>query len=104
MHIFNKHDENFKIKYIFNYQMPYPNIKKMDDLINSKSKPLHSINIWIKNINNEVNDLHLTISITNTINFEHCDLQSDFGINHVMDQTKNHNLKKLKISQNHHIP
>jgi hypothetical protein len=34
----------------------HKNIKKMDDSIESKSKPLHSTNIWINNINNEVND------------------------------------------------
>jgi len=47
MHILNKHDEISKIKSIFNYQMPYPNTKKLDDLIDSKSKPLHSTNISI---------------------------------------------------------
>ncbi len=76
----------------------------MDNSINSKSKPLHSTNIWINNIDNEINDPHPTVLVTNTINFEHYDLQSDFVINHVMDQTKNHNLKKMKISQNYHIP
>jgi hypothetical protein len=48
--------------------MPYPNTKKMDDSIDSKSNPLHSINIWINDISNEVNDPHPTIPITNTIN------------------------------------
>jgi len=61
----------------------------MDASINWKSKPLHSTNIWINNIGNEVNDPHPTISIINTINFEHYDLRSDFVINHVMYQTKN---------------
>jgi hypothetical protein len=46
--------------------MPYPNTKEMDDSIDSKSKPLHSINIWIDDINNEVNDSCPIISITNT--------------------------------------
>jgi hypothetical protein len=30
--------------------MPYPNTKEIDDSIDSKSKPLCSINIWIDNI------------------------------------------------------
>jgi hypothetical protein len=58
--------------------MPYPNIKKMDELIDSKSKPLHSTNIRTNNIDDEVNDPHLTIPITNIINIEHYDLQSNF--------------------------
>jgi hypothetical protein len=74
--------------------MAYLSIKKLDDSINSKSKPLHSTNIWINNINYEVNDSHPTIPITNTINFEHYNLQFDFVINHVMDQTKNENITK----------
>ncbi len=48
----------------------------MDDSIDSKSKPLHSTNIWIDNIN----DPHFTIPIRNTINIEHYDLQSNFVI------------------------
>ncbi len=52
----------------------------MDDSINSKSKPLHSINIWIEDINNEVNDPHPTIIITNAINIEQYDLWSNFVI------------------------
>jgi hypothetical protein len=54
--------------------MPYPNIEKMDDSINSKSKPLRSIDIWTNNMDNEVNDPHLRIHVTNTINVEHYDL------------------------------
>jgi hypothetical protein len=54
--------------------MPYLNIEKMDDSSNSKSKPLHSTNILINNIDNEINDPHPTIPKTNTINFEHYDL------------------------------
>ncbi len=54
--------------------MPYPNIKKMDESIDSKSKPLHSTNIWTNDIDNEVNDQHPTILVTNTINIEHYDL------------------------------
>jgi hypothetical protein len=46
----------------------------MGDLIYSKSKPLRSTNIWIDNIDNEVNDPHPIIHITNTINIEHYDL------------------------------
>jgi hypothetical protein len=53
--------------------MPYPNIKEMDDSIDSKSKPLCSTNIWTNHINNEINYPHLTIPITNTINIEHYD-------------------------------
>jgi hypothetical protein len=54
--------------------MPYPNIKEMDDSINSKSKPLHSTNIWSNDIDNEINDSHPIILVTNTINIEHYDL------------------------------
>ncbi len=68
-----QHDEILKIKSIFNHQMPYLNIKEMDDSIDLKSKPLRSINIWT-NIDNEVNDPHFTILATNTINIEHYDL------------------------------
>jgi hypothetical protein len=60
--------------------MPYPNIKEIDDSIDSKSKPLRSINIWTNDIDNEANDPCLTIHVTNTINIEHCDLQFDFII------------------------
>ncbi len=54
--------------------MPYPNTKKMDDWIDSKSKPLCSTNIWINDIDNEVNDPRHTIPITKKINIEHNDL------------------------------
>jgi hypothetical protein len=54
--------------------MPYSNTKEMDDLIDSKSKPLHSINIWTNEIDNEVNDPCPTIPVTNIINIEHYDL------------------------------
>jgi len=54
--------------------MPYPNTKKMDDLIDSKLKPLCSTNIWIDNIDNEINDPHPTIPITKKINIECYDL------------------------------
>ncbi len=60
--------------------MPYPNIEKMDDLIYSKSKPLHLTSIWIDNIGNEINDSHPIIPITNIINIEHYDLWSNFVI------------------------
>jgi len=60
--------------------MPYPNTKKLDDLIDSKSKPLHSTNISIDDIDNEVNDPHPTIFVTNIINIEHYDLRSNFVI------------------------
>ncbi len=38
-----QHDEIFKIKFIFNYQMSYPDTKEMDDSIDSKSKPLRQL-------------------------------------------------------------
>jgi hypothetical protein len=53
--------------------MPNPNTKKMNDSIYSKSKPLHPVNIWNDDINNEVNDSHPTIPIINIINIEHYD-------------------------------
>jgi hypothetical protein len=59
--------------------MSYPNTKELDDSIGSKSKPLHSINIWFDNIDNEINDPHPTILVTN-INIEHYYLQFDFVI------------------------
>ncbi len=46
----------------------------MDDSIDSKSKPLCSINILVDDINNEINDPHLTNFVINTINIEHYDL------------------------------
>jgi hypothetical protein len=46
----------------------------MDDSIDSKSKPLHSTNIWIDDVNNEINDPHPTIFVINTINIEHYNL------------------------------
>jgi hypothetical protein len=52
----------------------------MDDSIDSKSKLLRSTNIWINDIDNEIDDPHPTIPITNTINIEHDDLQFDFII------------------------
>jgi hypothetical protein len=52
----------------------------MDDSIDSKSKPLHSTNIWIDDINNEINDPHPIILVPNIINIEHYDLQFDFAI------------------------
>jgi hypothetical protein len=54
--------------------MPYSNTEKMDDSTNSKSKPLHSTNIWTNDINNEVNNSHPIILVTNTSNIEHYDL------------------------------
>ncbi len=64
------HDDISKIKSIFNHKMPYPNIEEKDGSIDSKSKASHSINIWNDNIDNEINDLHHVISITNKINIE----------------------------------
>jgi len=46
----------------------------MYDSIDSKSKSLHSTNVWIDNVNNKVNDPRLIIPITNIINIEHYDL------------------------------
>ncbi len=60
--------------------MPYRNIEEMDDLIDSKSKPLCLTNIWTNDIDNEINDPHPTILVTNIINIEHYDLRSDFVI------------------------
>ncbi len=54
--------------------MPYPNIKEMNDSINSQSKSLRSTNIWIDDIHNEINDPCPIILITNIINIEHYDL------------------------------
>jgi hypothetical protein len=48
---------------------------KMDDSIYSKSKSLHLTNIWIDNIDNEIDDPCRKIPITSTINIEHNDLQ-----------------------------
>jgi hypothetical protein len=70
---YQQHDEILKIKSIFNYQMSCPNIKEMNDSINSKSKPLHLANIWNDNTDNEINDLCFTIHVTNTINIENYD-------------------------------
>ncbi len=87
-----QHDEISKIKFIFNYQMPNPNIEKMNDSIYSQSKPLHLVNIWNDDINNEVNDSCPTIPISNIINIEHYDLKSDFVIQSCSVSTKNHKL------------
>jgi hypothetical protein len=59
------HNCQMMIKYIFNYQIPHPNIEKIDDSIYSKSKPLHPPNIWNENINNEVNDSHTILFFYN---------------------------------------
>jgi hypothetical protein len=52
----------------------------MHDLIDSKLKSLCLTNIWIDDIDNEIDDPHPTIPITNIINIEHYDLQIDFII------------------------
>jgi hypothetical protein len=41
---------------------------------------LFQVNIWNDNINNEVNDSHPIIPITNIINIKHYDLRFDFVI------------------------
>jgi len=46
----------------------------MDDSIDSKLKPLRSTNIWIDDIDNEINNPHPTISKLKKINIEHYDL------------------------------
>jgi len=58
--------------------MPYPNAQKMDDWVDSKSKPLHSTDIWIHNI--YINYACPIILVTNTINIEHYDLRFDIVI------------------------
>jgi len=60
----------------------------MNDSIYSKSKPLHQINIWNDDTNNEVNGSCLVISITNTINIEHYDLGSNFFVHDIMHKKK----------------
>jgi len=52
----------------------------MNDSIDSKSKPLRSTNIWIDDIDNEIDDPHPRIPITNTTNIKHYDLQFGFVI------------------------
>jgi len=76
--------------------MPYPNVKEMDDLIHSKLKPLRLTNIWINNIDNEVNDPHPIIHVTNTINIKHYDLQYDFVIQSCNGSNKNSQFLKDK--------
>jgi hypothetical protein len=62
----------------------------MDDSIDSKSKQLCSTNIYIDNIDNEINDPQLTIPITQSIlNTMIYNLIISF--NHAIDQTKHHN-------------
>jgi hypothetical protein len=76
----------------------------MNDSIDSKSKPLHSTNIWMNDIDNEINDPHLTSLVTNIINIEHYDLRFDFVI-----QSCNGSNQKSQFLQNenftkYHIP
>jgi len=75
-----QHDEFFLLNLFLTTKCCIQIQKKKNDSIDSKSKPLHLVNIWNDNINNEVNDSHLAIPITNTINFEHYDLQFDLVI------------------------
>ncbi len=60
--------------------MLYSNTEKMNDSIYSKSKPLHLVNIWNDNINNEVNYSCPAFPIINTINIKYYDLRSNFVI------------------------
>ncbi len=76
----------------------------MDDLIYSKSKPLCSTNIWVDDIDNEVNDPHPIIYVTNTINIEHYDLWFDFVIQSCNGLNQKSQFLEDEISQNHHIP
>jgi hypothetical protein len=46
----------------------------MDNSIDSKSKPSCLTNIWTDDVDNEVNDPHPIILVTNTINIEQYDL------------------------------
>jgi hypothetical protein len=72
----------------------------MNDSIYSKSKPLHLVNIWNDNIDNEVYDSHLAIPITNTINFEHYDLQFDFVIqSHNVSNQKSQTLEDRNFTK-----
>jgi hypothetical protein len=61
----------------------------MDDSINLKSKPLRSTNIWINDVDNEVNDSHPTIFITNIISIEHYDFKLDFVIQSCIGANQN---------------
>jgi hypothetical protein len=76
----------------------------MDDSIDSKLKPLHLTNIWIDDIDNEINDPHPTILIINKINIKHYDLQFDFVIqscnrsNQKSQFLKDKNFTKLSYS------
>ncbi len=83
--------------------MSYPNTKEMNDSIYSKSKPLHPINIWNDNIDNEIHDSHFAILITNTINIEHYEFRSDFVIQSCNVSNKKSQTLKDKNSQNLHI-
>jgi len=73
--------------------MSYSNTKEMNDSIDSKSKPLHLVNIWNDNINNEINDSCPVIPIINiTINIEH--LRFNFVIqSHNVSNQKSQTLK-----------
>ncbi len=73
MHIVNNMMKILKLNY-FKLQNVIPNTKEMNDSIYPKSKPLHLINIWNDDINNEVNNSHPIIPITNITNIEHYDL------------------------------
>jgi len=53
--------------------MPYLNFLK-NDSIHSKSKASHISDIWNDRTNDEINDSHCAIPITNTINIEQYDL------------------------------
>jgi hypothetical protein len=84
--------------------MPYPNIEKMNDSIDSNSKPLHSTNIWSNDIDNEVNDSCHTILVTNTINIEHYDLRFDFVIQSCNESNRKSQFLEDENFTNHHIP
>jgi hypothetical protein len=71
---------NFYNKFVFNYQMPYPNLERIGWFNTFKIKTLRWTNIWTNDLYNEINDSQPTIPIINTINIEHNDLQSNFVI------------------------
>jgi hypothetical protein len=84
--------------------MPYPNIEEMDDSIDSKSKPLRSTNIWIDDVNNEINDPRPIILVINTINIEHYDLRFDFAIQSCNGSNQKSQFLEDQNFTKYHIP
>jgi hypothetical protein len=79
MHIVNNMMKFLELN-LFKLSNVISKYKKMVDSIGSKSKPLHSINIWTNNIDNEVNNPCPRINVANKINIEYYDLRSNFAI------------------------